>query len=368
MDRTMADYVYMLRSGMIRHAIAYTMPPSDHRRAVLRIFGVLRECFADFIPRNNIQRLERESFEAICSLQNLFPDNVSTICTHLLTHLPRALHAFGPICNSWTMWGERMNRYVRNSSKEENRCIPALANGLTRRRNNASRAKESVDARSSKANIWKKAVVRQNHMERSTSVDCFVLSINERIQCLQALQTAGIQLPQLIQQTLRRYIQGGGGHRMDVDCLGSFECGHGIRLARSNELFKCRFAPKRPNERTRHYIVTKYGDAPQLYVASIEKIVGWKAHGADDTQYALKVINRQTVVRAVNGVTHACYLVDTKRVAAAGGGAGEFVAVDTAVSHRAPMMIPRSRPDGAGHYRNLYAALITNVEGEPDHV
>lgn len=112
----MADNISMIRSGLIRHAIASTMNHGPYRDAVLDVYDVIRRCIADCLRRTDLPRLKEDMFRAVKKIQNIFPDKISTICTHLLIHLPESLVRFGPVCNTWTMWAERLNRQVQNSA------------------------------------------------------------------------------------------------------------------------------------------------------------------------------------------------------------------------------------------------------------
>lgn len=203
--------------------------------------------------------------------------------------------------------------------------------------------------------------------------ECFVLTLDERLLCLEAIRVSGYELPHSVDEAIELCASGING--INPVRLGHFECGYSINPLRTSAIFKSMHAPRLPNEAHRYYVVTKYGDdgaPPDLFIASIHKIVEWRPPTMDDDaacipQFVLKVVNHRTSqLLAVNGVRDACRQVDITRAAARGGQEGEFVAMKGGVCSRTPILIPRVRRDGAGFYQHLFDVLISPTDGDDD--
>lgn len=135
-DRRMLDYIDMLKTGLAMHALASTMPRSEHRDALLRLLDAMRHLYSDNIERSTLAQLKDAVWEATSTVQRLFSGYVSTVTTHMLTHLPDLISKFGPVKGFWTVWAERMNKVVTGSALEENRTVTSLTNGYIMKRNN----------------------------------------------------------------------------------------------------------------------------------------------------------------------------------------------------------------------------------------
>lgn len=220
----MIDYIRMIRSGLIRHSLAHVAPPSVYRDCLLVLFEDVSLCLRDNVPRNELSVMKQRLYRSVRRFQELFPDSASTITTHMLLHIPDAILRLGPLCNSWTLWAERLARYVRKCVKTENTSIAAFASGYVGRRNNtgANQGASTPSDEIQRMYKWKRADLRPNMLKESKAWVCFVLSLEERVLCIQALQCFGISIPTTVQNALDRISSG-----MNVDPveLGDFYTG-----------------------------------------------------------------------------------------------------------------------------------------------
>lgn len=132
----MIDYIDMLKTGLAMHALASTMPRSEHRRSLLTLLSTLRHLYSDTIDRSTLPELRDAVWQATSTVQRLFPSSVSTVTTHMLTHVADLVSKFGPLKGFWTIWAERMNKVVTGSALEEQRTVTSIANGYVIKRNN----------------------------------------------------------------------------------------------------------------------------------------------------------------------------------------------------------------------------------------
>lgn len=202
------------------------------------------------------------------------------------------------------MWGERMNRIITSGAREENRSIASLSNGYVRKRNYVL-PKAGNQSTPTDIHLHLRTEVaryRTSWTDNSASATCFVMDLNDRIAALRAVMEHA-ELPDDVVDNL----DDPDDDRDRLSSIGHFICGHSLVYNRSN--IKCADAPRRDNERERHWIATQYIQASgrvNLHVAKVVKIVCWmpskNAH-PNTHQYIMKVRTTRTTPAVVNGVT-----------------------------------------------------------------
>lgn len=111
-DRKMAFWILLSKcplGKLFLHMTFHSRATEDVVTPIFKWFDVMALCLQCSIVRGELQEINRKLESALNQLESALPKYMSTICFHLLRHIPDQIERAGPMHQSWTFF---MERYV----------------------------------------------------------------------------------------------------------------------------------------------------------------------------------------------------------------------------------------------------------------
>ena len=128
----MVYWLHLANTEVGKYFIASTYRGADTqaKKTAFRLLDLLRVITAPAFDREWLeQKLDPLVKSVMKEVETVFPRKQMSIIHHLLSHIKWHIEMTGPLLTTWTFYGERYGRFMRNLAPVENRTITSVANG-----------------------------------------------------------------------------------------------------------------------------------------------------------------------------------------------------------------------------------------------
>lgn len=273
-DRKLAHWLHMLYDGRYAFSIATcwrTEVKANRNDERLASLLDLVEYMSDTMGRSfsveELHDLEARGKTTLAKFYKCFPRFMGSMCVHMLQHAPHAIRCGGPLLSTWTLWGERLARHVRNSAPAEHRTLTSMSNAYSKWRNKQTPALQGPVPMFTFNGHWK---------------ECVDFSLEDRVDVLNMLLLDGIVLDDDTMAALRRceqLIEADEDEDSDIsvpdeeeELLGKFLVGNSVTVM--GKLIKTR-ASHDEKEAKRWHCYVDVIHAERSWVGEVKQMVQW---------------------------------------------------------------------------------------------